>query len=63
MTEKILLTVPEFMEATSLGRTMVYQLIGNGALESVTVGRRRMIPTAALNDWVARLRRKCSGQV
>ena len=63
MTEKVLLTIPEFMKATSLGRTMVYQLIGNGALESVTVGRRRMIPTAAMDDWVERLRRKCANQV
>ncbi len=63
MNDKILLTVQDFMKATSLGRTKVYELIGNGALESVTVGRRRMIPTAALTDWVERLRRKCSGRV
>ena len=62
ISDKLLLTIPEAMAVTNLGRTMVYQLIGNGALESVTVGRRRMIPTAALNDWVERLRRKCANQ-
>ena len=58
---KLLLSIPEAMAATSLGRTKIYEEIGNGSLETVTLGRRRMIPAAALDDWVARLRRKCSG--
>ena len=59
---KLLLSIPEAMASTSLGRTKIYELIGNGALETVTLGRRRMIPAAALNEWVERLRRKCSGR-
>ena len=61
--QKLLLSIPEFMTATGLGRTKIYELIGNGAIESVTVGRRRLIPTAAAHDWVERLRRKCSGRI
>ena len=60
---KVLLSIPEVMTATSLGRTKLYEILGNGALESVTIGRRRMVPAAALDDWVAELRRKCSNQV
>ena len=60
---KLLLNIPEVMAATNLGRTKIYELLGNGALESVTVGRRRMVAAAALDDWVARLRRKCSNQI
>ena len=63
ISDKLLLTIPEAMAVTNLGRTMVYQLIGNGALESVKVGRKRLIPAAAATDWVEQLRRKCSGQV
>ena len=63
ISDKLLLTIPEAMAVTNLGRTMVYRLIGNGALESVKVGRKRLIPTAAATDWVEQLRRKCSGQV
>ena len=55
---KMLLSVPDFMAAVSLGRTKVYELIGSGELETVTVGRRRMIPVQALEDWVNRLRGK-----
>ena len=63
ISDKLLLTIPEAMAVTNLGRTMVYQLIGNGALESVKVGRKRLIPAAAATDWVERLRQKCSGRV
>ena len=52
---KVLLSVPDFMAATGVGRTKVYELIGSGELETVTVGRRRMVPAQALEDWVNRL--------
>lgn len=55
-TVRTLLSVPEFMASTGLGRTKTYELIGSGDLETVTVGRRRMVPAEALQDWVARLR-------
>ena len=54
--QKAFLSVPEFMATTGLGRTKTYELIGSGDLETVTVGRRRMVPAEALQDWVARLR-------
>ncbi len=62
-TTKLLFSISEAMAATSLGRTKIYELIGNGALETVTLGRRRMIPAEALHTWVERLRRKCGNQV
>ncbi len=55
-TVRTLLSVREFMASTGLGRTKTYELIGSGDLETVTVGRRRMVPAEALQDWVARLR-------
>ncbi len=55
--EKLLLSIPDFMAVTGLGRTTVYAIIGDGSLESVTVGRRRLIPTAAARAWVEGLPR------
>ena len=55
---KALFSVPDFMAATSVGRTKVYELIGSGELETVTIGRRRLIPAQSLEDWVNRLRDK-----
>lgn len=53
--EKVLLTVPEFMEATSLGRYKVYDLIRAGTLRTVKVGRTRLIPNTELHEFVERL--------
>ena len=54
---KALLSVADFMATTGLGRTKAYELIGNGEIETVTIGRRRMIPAASLGAWIERLRR------
>lgn len=36
-----------------IGRTRLYDEIASGALRSFRLGRRRMIPVAALEDWLA----------
>ena len=36
-------TIDEACEATSLGRTKVYELIGDGRLATTTIGRRRLV--------------------
>jgi excisionase family DNA binding protein len=54
--EKILLTVEDAALRLSIGRTKVYQLVANGALESVTIGRCRRIPVEALEPFVSKLR-------
>lgn len=63
MNEKVLLTVPEVMAATSLGRTKLYEILKSGTLESIKVGGKRLVAPAALAEWVARLRRECGGWV
>jgi len=51
--EKLLYTVSEVQELTSLGRTKIYQLLQTpGGLESCRVGRAIRIPAKALEDWV-----------
>ena len=53
---KLMNEVPEACERTGIGRSMMYQLMANGAIESVKVGKRRLIPEDALEEFVARLR-------
>lgn len=36
----------------SIGRTRLYQEISSGKLRSFKLGRRRMIPVAAIEDWI-----------
>lgn len=47
--------VPAVMEATGLGRTTVFTLIRDGKLRSVKIGRRRMVPATALDEFIAEL--------
>lgn len=47
--------INDVMEATGLGRTTVFGLIKDGKLRSVKVGRRRLVPAAALDEFIAGL--------
>jgi excisionase family DNA binding protein len=47
-----LLTPEQAARRLSLGRTRLYQLIGEGSLASVRIGKLRRIPTRALQAYV-----------
>ncbi len=51
----LLCTVDEAAELLSIGRTSTYQLMRSGQLRSVKVGARRLIPWAALEEFVTEL--------
>ena len=45
--------LPEVCEATGLGRTSVKKLIYDGDLDSIKVGRRRLVPVEAIDKFIA----------
>lgn len=53
---KRLLTIREAAQVLGVGRTTVYELVANDELEVVHIGRSARIPTAAVDDFVDRLR-------
>ena len=53
---KRLLTIREAAQVLGVGRTTVYELIANAELEVVHIGRSARIPTAAVDDFIDRLR-------
>ncbi|MEV0066646.1 excisionase family DNA-binding protein [Amycolatopsis sp. NPDC050768] len=55
---RVLLTVEEAGNRLAISRTVIYELLRSGQLESVTIGRNRRVPAAAVNNFVARLRRE-----
>lgn len=55
MQEKLLLSIPEVMEITGLGRSLIVEKLLRGEIASVKVGRRRLVPLTAIEDYVARL--------
>ena len=52
----LLLRPEQCAQATNLSRTVIYELLATGELESVRVGRSRRVPAAALESFVERLR-------
>lgn len=50
-------TIPEATQyLRGVGRTKLYELIEAGEIETITVGRRRLVPHQALVDFVERTR-------
>lgn len=52
-TTRLSLSIPEAMQATSLGRNSIFDEIKAGRLRSFTVGRRRLVSEKAIRDWIA----------
>jgi excisionase family DNA binding protein len=46
--DRVTCTAREACAASGLGNTTLYKLIGEGALETITVGRRRLIKVSSL---------------
>jgi excisionase family DNA binding protein len=53
--DKRCLSVDETATAVGLGRTKIYELINEGKLKSVKVGRRRLVPAAAVDEFLETL--------
>jgi excisionase family DNA binding protein len=53
---KLLLTVEEAAHRLGIGRTVMYRLVSTGAVESVTLGRLRRVPSECLDEFVSALR-------
>ena len=41
-------TIAEACEAVGLGRTKLYELIGGGEIDTITIGRRRLVRVPSL---------------
>lgn len=50
--DPLLISIPEAARALAIGRSKIYELMDAGALETVHVGRRRLIRTASIRAYV-----------
>ena len=50
--QRLTWTIPEACKATGLGRTKLYELIGGGYLDTITIGRRRLARVTSLLSLV-----------
>ena len=58
MTTRELYRVTEAMALLSLSRSVLYEELRSGRLRSVHVGRTRLVPAAAITEYVALLERE-----
>lgn len=54
--KKLLLTVVEAAHRLGIGRTLMYELLSSGQIESVHVGQLHKVPVEALGTFVQRQR-------
>lgn len=50
--DKILLKPAEVAERLRIGRSLVYELITQGEIPSIRVGRCIRVPVVALDEWI-----------
>ncbi len=55
MAESVLLTVRDVQEVTQLGRTKIYELMRDGELPYLKIGRSIRIRREALEAWLTQL--------
>lgn len=61
MNDTLLLTVDEALARLRISRGSLYKLIGSGELPTILIGRRRLVPVPALEEFIAqRLTKKIS---
>lgn len=53
--EPLLVKLTDAMRTLCIGRTTLYELMDGGELETVKIGRRRLIVTSSMNDYIDRL--------
>ena len=53
--DKLLLTAPEAARALGISRSKLYELLRDGEIQSVRIGRSRRVPWEALGAYVASL--------
>ncbi len=57
---RLLVTVPEAMQAIGVGRTTLYELIAAAELELVKIGSASRVPVASIERFVERLRARAA---
>jgi len=54
--ETELLTVPQACAVLNLGKTQIYRRMSAGEIRAVKIGKKTLIPRAAINDFIGQLK-------
>jgi len=50
---RLLLSVDEVQDLLGVGRNLIFALLSTGELESIKIGRRRLVPVGAVDRYIA----------
>jgi excisionase family DNA binding protein len=53
LNQRITISVDEAMSATGIGKTMLYELLNDGSIRSILVGKRRLVIVQSIHEWIA----------
>jgi excisionase family DNA binding protein len=53
LSQRVTLSIDDAISAMGIGKTMLYELLNNGSIRSITVGKKRLIIVQSLYDFVA----------
>ncbi|MGH7055816.1 MAG: hypothetical protein ACREFK_03670 [Stellaceae bacterium] len=60
LSDAITMPVPEFCRVSGIGHSRLYDLINTGEIESVLIGRRRLIVVDSYRAYLTRLQKEGS---
>ncbi|WP_433965128.1 excisionase family DNA-binding protein [Tunturiibacter gelidiferens] len=52
LNQRITISVIEAMSATGIGKTMMYELLNDGSLRSIKIGKKRLIIVESIHEWI-----------
>lgn len=55
--DKLLYSIKDAAEKLSISQRVMEQLIHDGHVETIKIGRRRLVPSEALTEYVERVKR------
>lgn len=55
--QRLLYEIPTAADQLSISERLLARIIADGQIDTVRIGRRRLVPHDALEDYIARLRK------
>ena len=56
MTNRLLYSIPDAADQLSISARVLERLISDGEVETVKIGRRRLVPADALEDYIKKVK-------
>lgn len=52
LSSRLTLTVDEAISTLGVGRTMLYELLSDGSIRSIKIGKKRLVIIESIREWI-----------